>query len=82
METWINRKKVINRLLKSKKKLIIKLKQNILKLKIKNLTENNPTNDVDIPYVMGTRLDENGEIVPIMTTARRHLNKMPKLQQC
>ena len=30
----------------------------------------NTTNDVDIPYVIGTRLDENGDIVPMMTTAR------------
>ena len=35
------------------------------KIKDKEFDRANPTNDVDIPYVFGTRLDENGEIQPL-----------------
>ena len=63
-------KDTINRLLREQKEINNKIETEYFKIKDKEFDRGNPTNDVDIPYVMGTRLDENGEIVPIMTTAR------------
>ena len=62
--------KGINRLLKEQKEINTKIEKKYFEIKDKEFSRNNPTNDVDVPYVIGTRLDENGEIVPLMGTAR------------
>ena len=63
-------KNLINKLLKEQKSIDAKIEKKYFEIKEKEFAKSNPTNDVDIPYVVGTRLDENGEIVPMMTTAR------------
>ena len=63
-------KDAINRLLREQKDLNNEMETKYFKIKDKEFDRANPTNDVDIPYVFGTRLDENGEIQPLMTTAR------------
>ena len=62
--------KGINRLLKEQKEINTKIEKKYFEIKDKEFARNNPTNDVDVPYVIGTRLDENGDIVPMMGTAR------------
>ena len=62
--------KAINALLKDQKEINAQIKQKYFEIKDKEFARSNPTNDVDIPYVIGTRLDENGDIVPLMGTAR------------
>ena len=59
-----------NKTLKEQAKVEADMKNAYFKIKDKEFTRMNPTNDVDIPYVVGTRLDEKGEIVPLLTTAR------------
>ena len=59
-----------NKTLKEQAKVEADMKNAYFKIKDKEFTRFNTTNDVDIPYVVGTRLDEKGEIVPLLTTAR------------
>ena len=49
----------------------------------------NPTNDIDFPVIIGTRLDENGDKVPLTKTSRelyeevaKDQNAMKVLEQC
>jgi len=59
-----------NKTLKEQAKVEADMKNAYFKIKDKEFSRMNPTNDVDIPFVVGTRLDENGEIVPLMGTQR------------
>ena len=59
-----------NKTLKEQAKVEADMKNAYFKIKDKEFSRMNTTNDVDIPYVIGTRLDENGEIVPLMGTQR------------
>ena len=59
-----------NKTLKEQAKVEADMKNAYFKIKDKEFTRFNTTNDIDIPYVVGTRLDEKGEIVPLLTTAR------------
>ncbi|MAW01982.1 MAG: hypothetical protein CMI81_03760 [Candidatus Pelagibacter sp.] len=70
----------INRLLKEQKIINTKIEKKYFEIKDKEFTRFNPTNDVDIPYVVGTRLDEKGEIVPLLTTAREAFEQDAKAQ--
>jgi hypothetical protein len=66
------------------------LKNKYFEIKDKEFSRSNPTNDVDIPFVVGTRLDEStGEIVPLMTTARetfeqdaKAMTMLKRLENC
>ena len=59
-----------NKTLKEQAKVEADMKNAYFKIKDKEFSRMNTTNDVDIPFVIGTRLDENGEIVPLMGTQR------------
>ncbi len=65
------------------------IKNKYFKIKDKEFAKSNPTNDVDVPFVVGTRLDEKGEIVPLMATARetfeqdaKDLTMLKRLENC
>jgi len=65
------------------------IKNKYFKIKNKEFSKANPTNDVDVPFVVGTRLDEKGEIVPLMATARetfeqdaKDLTMLKRLENC
>jgi len=65
------------------------IKNKYFKIKDKEFARSNPTNDVDVPFVVGTRLDEKGEIVPLMATARetfeqdaKDLTMLKRLENC
>jgi len=65
------------------------LKKKYFEIKDKEFSRLNPTNDVDIPFVIGTRLDENGDKVPLTTTARelfeqdaKDLTMLKRLENC
>ena len=66
------------------------LKNKYFEIKDKEFSRLNPTNDVDVPFVVGTRLDEStGEIVPLMTTARetfeqdaKAMTMLKRLENC
>ena len=82
-------KQTIQRLLKEQKDINTKIEKEYFKIKDLEFSKNNPTNDVDVPYVIGTRLDENGDIVPLMTTAReafeqdaKELTMFKRLENC
>ena len=82
-------KQTIQRLLKEQKLMNSKIEKEYFKIKDLEFSKNNPTNDVDVPYVIGTRLDENGDIVPLMTTAReafeqdaKELTMFKRLENC
>ena len=59
-----------NKTLKEQAKVEADMKNAYFKIKDKEFSRMNTTNDVDIPFVIGTRLDENGDIVPLLSTAR------------
>jgi len=59
-----------NKTLKEQAKVEADMKNAYFKIKDKEFSRLNPTNNVDVPFVIGTRLDENGEKVPLTTTAR------------
>ncbi len=67
-----------NKTLKEQAKVEADMKNAYFKIKDKEFSRMNPTNDVDIPFVVGTRLDENGDIVPLMTTARESFEQDAK----
>jgi len=66
------------------------IKNKYFEIKDKEFSRLNPTNDVDVPFVVGTRLDEStGEIVPLMTTARetfeqdaKAMTMLKRLENC
>jgi len=79
----------INKLLKEQRDINTKIEKEYFNIKDLEFSRNNPTNDVDVPYVIGTRLDENNEIVPLMTTAReafeqdaKELTMFKRLENC
>ena len=55
-----------------------KIKNKYFKIKDKEFSRLNPTNDIDFPFVVGTRLDENGEKVPLTATHREVLEQDTK----
>ncbi len=59
-----------NKTLKEQAKVEADMKNAYYKIKDKEFSRMNTTNDVDMPFVVGTRLDENGDIVPLMITQR------------
>jgi hypothetical protein len=82
--------KAINALLKDQKEINKQIKQKYFEIKDKEFSRLNPTNDVDIPFVVGTRMDEiTGEIVPLMTTSRevfeqdaKAMTMLKRLENC
>jgi len=76
-------------LVKKQKVAEANIKNKYFKIKDKEFSRLNPTNDVDVPFVIGTRLDENGEKVPLTTTAReafeqdaKDLTMLKRLENC
>ena len=69
-----------NKTLKEQAKVEADMKNAYFKIKDKEFSRMNPTNDVDIPFVVGTRLDENGDIVPLLSTARETFEQDAKAQ--
>jgi ppGpp synthetase/RelA/SpoT-type nucleotidyltranferase len=66
------------------------IKNKYFEIKDKEFSKLNPTNDIDFPIVIGTRMDEaTGEIVPLTKTARelyeeagKNETMMKRLEQC
>ena len=83
-------KKVKEKLLKEQVKVEADMKNIYFKIKDKEFSRLNPTNEVDVPIVIGTRMDEaTGEIVPLTKTARELFEEeakdktmMKRLEQC
>ena len=69
-----------NKTLKEQAKVEADMKNSYFKIKDKEFSRMNTTNDVDIPFVVGTRLDENGDIVPLLSTARETFEQDAKAQ--
>ena len=69
-----------NKTLKEQAKVEADMKNAYFKIKDKEFSRMNTTNDVDIPFVVGTRLDENGDIVPLLSTARETFEQDAKAQ--
>ena len=66
-----------------------KLEKQYFKIKDKEFSRLNSKNEVDVPIIIGTRLDENGDKVPLTKTARelfeeeaKDVNAMKVLEQC
>lgn len=55
-----------------------KIKNKYFEIKDKEFSRLNPTNDIDFPFVVGTRLDENGEKIPLTETHREALEQDAK----
>ena len=55
-----------------------KIKNKYFEIKDKEFSRLNPTNDIDFPFVVGTRLDENGEKIPLTETHREVLEQDAK----
>ena len=55
-----------------------KIKNKYFEIKDKEFSRLNPTNDIDFPFVVGTRLDENGEKIPLTETHREVLEQDTK----
>ena len=66
--------------LKEQAKVEADMKNSYFKIKDKEFSRMNTTNDVDIPFVIGTRLDDNAEIVPLLSTARETFEQDAKEQ--
>jgi hypothetical protein len=65
------------------------LRAKYFKIKDMEFSKLNPTNDIDFPVIIGTRLDENGDKVPLTKTSRelyeevaKDQNAMKVLEQC
>jgi len=65
------------------------MKNTYFKIKEKEFSKLNPTNDVDNPIAVGVRLDENGEKVTLTKTAReifeedaKNLTMLKRLEDC
>ena len=79
-----------NQTLKEQAKAEIDIKNKYFEIKDKEFSRLNPTNDIDFPIVIGTRMDEaTGEIVPLTKTARelyeeagKNETMMKRLEQC
>jgi hypothetical protein len=79
-----------NQTLKEQAKAEIDMKNKYFEIKDKEFSRLNPTNDIDFPIVIGTRMDEaTGEIVPLTKTARelyeeagKNETMMKRLEQC
>ena len=77
-------------LVKKQKVAEANIKNKYFEIKDKEFSRLNPTNDVDFPIVIGTRLDEvTGEKVPLTTTARetfeqdaKDLTMLKRLENC
>ena len=79
----------IKSLLAADEKIKAKLNKKYFQIKDKEFSKLNPTNDIDFPVVIGTRLDENGDKVPLTTTARelfeqdaKDLTMLKRLENC
>ena len=66
-----------------------KLENKYFEIKDKEFSRLNSKNEVDVPIIIGTRLDENGDKVPLTKTARelfeeeaKDVNAMKVLEQC
>ena len=55
-----------------------KIKNKYFEIKDKEFSRLNPTNDIDFPFVVGTRLDENGEKISLTETHREALEQDAK----
>ena len=77
-------------LVKKQKVAEANIKNKYFKIKDKEFSRLNPTNDVDFPIVIGTRLDDvTGEKAPLTTTAReifeqdaKDLTMLKRLENC
>jgi hypothetical protein len=66
------------------------MKNKYWEIKDKEFSRLNPTNDIDFPITIGTRMDDaTGEIVPLTKTARelyeeagKNETMMKRLEQC
>ena len=78
------------KLLKQQVKAEADMKNKYFEIKDKEFSRLNPTNDIDVPIVVGTRMDEaTGEKVPLTKTARELFEEeakdktmMKRLEQC
>ena len=78
-----------NKIVKEEAEINKKLKAKYFEIKDKEFSRLNSKNEVDVPIVIGTRLDENGEIVALTKTARELFEEeakdqtaMKRLEQC
>jgi hypothetical protein len=77
-------------LVKAQEKVELNLKNKYWEIKDKEFSRLNPTNDIDFPITIGTRMDDaTGEIVPLTKTARelyeeagKNETMMKRLEQC
>ena len=58
------------KLVQEQKKAEANIKNKYFKIKDKEFSRLNPTNDIDYPTIIGIRIDENGEKVPLTITMR------------
>jgi len=79
-----------NQTLKEQAKAEMDMKNKYFEIKDKEFSRLNPTNDIDFPITIGTRMDDaTGEIVPLTKTARelyeeagKNETMMKRLEQC
>ena len=78
-----------NKTLKEQAKAEADMKNAYFKIKDKEFSRLNPTNDIDNPIAVGVRLDENGEKVTLTKTARdifeedaKNLTMLKRLEDC